>query len=83
MMSSEQLTKLYMTIDGIERNELSDISDLRISGKTSAQRLDSFVSQIGNPYYFCVGKTPVRVSFQNDGKPLENMLRQYFIRLKN
>lgn len=84
MMTSEQLTKFEnMATECIDKNTLSDISDLKINGKTSAHRLESFVSQIGNPYCFRVGNTPVRISFHNDRKPLESILRQYFIGLKN
>lgn len=34
------------------------------------------------PYCFRVGDTPVRVSFQPDGEPLERKLKAYFLGLK-
>ncbi len=84
MMTSEQLFNFKIrATECMDKNTLSDISDITINGKTSVQRLENFVSQIGNPYCFRVGNTPVHISFQNDKKPLENILRQYFIGLKN
>ena len=61
---------------------LQDISEITISGETAYQRLESFLSQVGNPYCFRVGKTPVRISFCTDEKPLEEKLRSYFMSLK-
>ena len=63
-------------------NMLQDISEVSISGETAYQRLESFLSQIGNPYCFRVGKTPVRISFCTGEKPLEEKLRSYFMSLK-
>lgn len=47
-----------------------------------AQRMQSFLTQIKDPYRFLCGKTPVRVSFRPDGKDLGDLLRRYFISLK-
>lgn len=36
----------------------------------------------GSSDCFCVGDTPVQVSFDPCGKPLDEILRAYFLRLK-
>ena len=46
-----------------QSDTLQDILKVEISGETAHQRLESFLSQVGNPYCFRVGKTPVRISF--------------------
>ena len=65
-----------------QSDTLQDILKVEISGETAHQRLESFLSQVGNPYCFRVGKTPVRISFSASEKPLEEKLRSYFMSLK-
>jgi hypothetical protein len=67
---------------GTSPDLLKDISEVGISGETASQRLETFLSQVGNPYCFRVGKTPVRISFCEEEKPLEEKLRSYFMGLK-
>lgn len=71
-----------MDITSVDRDKLVDISTVRIEGKTSAERLNSFVKQVGNPYCFKVGNTPVRVSFKEGGNTLESAISRYFKSLK-
>ena len=65
-----------------QSDTLQDILKVEISGETAHQRLESFLSQVGNPYCFRVGKTPVRISFSASEKPLEEKLRSSFMSLK-
>lgn len=62
---------------------LADLLDVTISGDSPAQRLESYLAQVGNPYRFRVGKTPVRVSFQSGESPLSEKLKSHFLSLKN
>lgn len=62
---------------------LADLLDVTISGDSPAQRLESYLAQVGNPYRFRVGKTPVRVSFQRGESPLSERLKSHFLSLKN
>ena len=52
-----------------QSDTLQDILKVEISGETAHQRLESFLSQVGNPYCF-------------REKPLEEKLRSYFMSLK-
>ncbi|MBE6069818.1 MAG: hypothetical protein E7211_19315 [Clostridium lundense] len=83
MISVEQLEKMkYVVLDTDEISALPDISNVSIHGDTPGERLENLLEQIGNPYFFKVGTTPVRVSFNTDGKPLEEMLKSHFLGLK-
>lgn len=61
---------------------LRDIREADIAGAAPCQRLERYLSQVGNPYCFRVGKTPVRISFKPRGEPLEDKIRAYFLGLK-
>ncbi len=60
---------------------LADLQDVKITGETPAQRLESYLAQT-EPYRFRVGPTPVRVSFQSETSPLSEKLKSYFLSLK-
>lgn len=62
---------------------LADLLDVKIAGDSPAQRLESYLAQVGNPYRFRVGKTPVRVSFQCGESPLSKKLKSHFLSLKS
>lgn len=68
---------------GVWADTLADLQDVKIEGKTPAQRLESFIVQTGNPYCVRVGRTPVRIFFCNEEKPLAEKLKAYFVSLKN
>lgn len=61
---------------------LADLLDVKITGDSPAERLESYLAQVGNPYRFRVGKTPVRVSFQSKESPLSEKLKSHFLSLK-
>ena len=69
-------------ISEITPEKLIDISDVTIAGTTAAERLESFLSQMGNPYHYRVGKTAVHISFAPGAAPLEDKLKAYFMGLK-
>lgn len=74
-----------MAQEGITKREygtLPDLSDVSIKGNTPAQRLESFLSQVGNPYCFRVGNTPVKVVFSGENE-LEDILKKHFLSLKS
>lgn len=84
MVSKKQLEGMaQVSIQGVDPGTLPDLLDVTIEGDTPAQRLESYLSQVGNPYCFRVGKTPVRITFSEGGKPLENKLKSYFLSLKS
>lgn len=62
---------------------LADLLDVTITGDTPAQRLESYLAQVGNPYRFRVGKTPVRVTFHSGEKPLQEKLESHLLSLKS
>ncbi len=62
---------------------LADLLDVKITGETPAQRLESYLAQVGNPYRFRVGKTPVRITFHSEENPLQEKLKSHFSALKS
>lgn len=57
---------------------LRDIEDVTIdTNQPKAERLKSYIEQIGNPYCYRHGKYVVKVSFANTGKTLEDCLLSY------
>lgn len=73
---AEQMAKERMT-------ETADLLTVTIAGETPAQRLESYLAQVGNPYHGRVGQTPVRLFFHDEERPLPEKLRSYFLSLKN
>lgn len=62
---------------------LADLLDVKIIGETPAQRLESYLAQVGNPYRFRVGETPVRITFHSEEKTLQEKLKSHFLSLKS
>lgn len=60
-----------------------DMLDVTITGETPAQRLESYLAQVGNLYRVRVGETCVRLRFHNEERSLPEKLRSYFLALKN
>lgn len=84
MLNLAELEKLQNEVFiGREAKELDDLSDVQIVGITLPERVQSFFSQMRNPYTFIVGKTTVHISFCESGKPLDELLKEYFIGLKS
>ena len=69
-------------IKNVAPDLLQDILEVKISGETASQRLESYISQVGNPYRFRVGNTPVRISFKSCEETLDKKIKSYFLGLK-
>lgn len=84
MLSSTQLAAMReLEIAKIDRASLIDINNVKIDTSLLAeQRMESFFTQIRNPYCFLCGDTPVRVRFVTQKKTLAQSLGDYFISLK-
>lgn len=83
MVSMEQLEKMkFATLDSEGADTLTDISKVTIHGESALERMESFLQQVNNPYHFKVGNTPVRITFSQNGAPLEEMLKTHFLSLK-
>lgn len=82
MVDMKKLEEMERVSQEVAPVVLADLQDVKITGKTPAQRLESYLAQVGNPYRFRVGKTPVRVSFQGKANPLSEKLKSHFLSLK-
>lgn len=83
MIDMTQLEQLeHPDASAIAPENLVDLADVTIEGTTAAERLESFLSQIKNPYHYKVGKTTVHISFVPGAPPLEDKLKTYFMGLK-
>lgn len=76
-------TMSHVEIKNVEPGLLRDILEVKISGETAGQRLESCMAQVGNPYCFRVGNTPVRISFRPCQETLDKKIKSYFLGLKN
>lgn len=57
---------------------LRDIEDVTVDASLpKAERMKSYIEQIGNPYCYRHGKYVVKVSFANTDKTLEDCLLSY------
>ena len=82
MISGKEFLAMHEGARTREVGELRDILDVEIRGDTPARRFESFLDQIGDPYHFRVGRTAVRVRFNESGKTLGDSLKTYFLGLK-
>ena len=71
-----------LDIPSVVREQLRDLRTAAVRGDTPRKRLERYVEQIGNPYCFRVGDTPVQISFVGE-RTLEECLLSYFTALKN
>ena len=64
----------------VDETQLVDIRGIQIDIDAPAgERLSKFIEEVGNPYMFCVGKTPVRVMFSQTGQTLDNAIKNHFL----
>ncbi|MGX8700957.1 DUF6870 family protein [Caproiciproducens sp.] len=81
MLSLSELQSLSQTETG--QLQLADIQSVKIdAGKPASERMESFLSQIKNPYCFLCGGVAVKIFFSENGKPLSEKLAEHFIRQK-
>lgn len=73
----------HTKIKDIPPDHLQDILEIEVKGETASQRLENFMAQVGNPYCFRVGNTPVRISFKSCRETLDMKIKSYFIGLKS
>lgn len=70
-------------ITKVDRQSLVDITDIQIdSTLPTAEKMQSYLEQVKNPYCFLCGDTPVRIRFVCKSKTLAQSLGDYFISLK-
>ncbi len=83
-MTASKLREMSNTnIKDVDAAGLKNIESVMIDTEQDiSARVQSFLSQIENPYCFLVGNTPVKISFSDRGKPLDNALLHYFLSLK-
>ena len=68
----------------VNTNELQELNDIKIDTNLPIEeRLESFLNQIKNPYYFKVSGTAVQISFADNQKTLDEALRNYLTDIKN
>ncbi|GHV00656.1 hypothetical protein FACS1894211_08500 [Clostridia bacterium] len=68
-----------INIGDVSIENLKDISEVTIDTKKPVEeRILSFIEQIGNPYLFKVGNTPVKVGFNGNGSTLQKCLEILF-----
>jgi hypothetical protein len=48
----------------------------------TAEKMQSYLEQIVNPYCFLCGDTPVKICFVTESKTLKQSLCDYFLSLK-
>lgn len=75
MINSAELKDLKkVDIESCDKDQLIDINNVKVDRSgTLEQRLDSFLTQIKNPYLFKVGDIAVKVEFGSN-KSLEDSL---------
>lgn len=73
----------HIKIKDVVPDLLQDILTVEVSGETASQRLESYLDQVGNPYCFRVGTTPVRISFKSCEETLDKKIKSYFMGLKS
>lgn len=80
-IAMEQMSQ--MDIEAMDRSQMIDIQDVEINPALSdPERLMQFLDQVQNPYCFLCGTTPVKVHFNKDGRGLSDLLKTYFMSLK-
>lgn len=83
MLSSKQLNKMRQ-VDVREVNPATLVEASAVCIDTNlpqAEKIEQYVKQIGNPYCFMSGDTPVQIRFLDAEKSLPKALQDYFSRL--
>lgn len=83
MVDKKELEQMERVSRKAASAALADLLDVKLTGDSPAGRLESYLAQVGNPYRFRVGKTPVRVIFHSEEKPLREKLKSHFLSLKS
>ena len=85
MLSRQKLEQLSMiSTEDINISDLQELGNIKLYADLPVQeRLELFLCQIGNPYYFKVNGTPVQVSFSGGRKTLDEALNNYLTNRKD
>ena len=79
--TSDEITSMKkVDIRNVDKDALVDLRSVQIdASKPVQERLQSFLQQIQNPYYFRIGDIAVKVNYKSDGpsfqQNFENILR--------
>ena len=78
-MTKEESQKLSeVDIRSVDKTELVDISDVKINPELSPkERVEDYIRQVKNPYCYLDHGIVVKVSFNENGKTLEECLRTF------
>ncbi len=84
VISSMQLEEMrQIDIVDVDPCTLVDASTISLDQRLpQREKIEQFVGQLGNPYCFISGDTPVRVRFVRPERELLQPLTEYFSRLK-
>lgn len=84
MIGKAQLEQMKsVAITQVDRSALVDIRNIHIDGSApAAEKMQSCLAQIVNPYCFLFGDTPVRIRFVAEDRTLKQALYNYFAGLK-
>ena len=84
MIGKAQLEQMKsVAITQVDRSALVDIRNIHIDGSApAAEKMQSCLAQIGKPYCFLFGDTPVRIRFVAEDRTLKQALYNYFAGLK-
>lgn len=71
-------------ISEVNKADLIDIKTVEIdTEKPIEKRIDEYLKRIKNPYCFLYGDIGVKIEFSEEGKKLEDLIKNYLISLKN
>lgn len=69
-----------MDITKISKLDLQELTDIKIDANMPiAERMEFFLSDIKNPYCFKVNGTPVKISFANHNKTINDCLYNFLV----
>lgn len=79
-----QATFKSTNIETVELEKLADISDLKLDNdRPNEKRIYDVMEQIHNPYCFRYGEMGVRLEFNDQAAPLQEVLIDFLIRKKS
>ena len=83
-MNSNHLEHLNnLGFEDIQTDQLADIQSLKIEPSLPVEeRIKKYCELVKNPYYFKVGKTPVRLRYKNNGKTIDEVIERHFLKAK-
>ena len=82
MFTFESLNEMSKEIDNTAKDKMTDIQEIKIDmRKEKTERIKEYIEQMKNPYCFQYKNMGVKIEFSDNGKNLENVLKNYFISL--